>query len=484
MARSKTRKPPTNEKVEEELSRCIIRLLHKEPFFGHLLAGVVREIGTVTPTAGVTVRDGRVRLMVNPEFFLRVIRAREERVGIVKHETLHLLFKHVLRLDPKRGHDPLLWNLAADLVVNQFIKRPWKLPDSAVTLKTFPDLGLEEDQSADWYYDKLAALKKEMEDAGLAPSCSCGANGRQPGSSGGGQAQGGQAQGGQPQGGQPQGQRGQSQGQSGPQQPGPRGEDGHPQRRYDDSDFDGLSAPESAKALARMGPWHSDHGLWGAESHASTETAETVIDGLVARTAERVGVKDWGNLPGKLKDLIQASIERRKPQVDWRRVVRIFSNSSRRTRVVSTHRRPSRRYGTFPGIRVRRMERLAVAVDTSGSVSDRELSVFFGEIQGMWRQGAEVHVFECDAAVQRSYLYRGKLPKAVAGRGGTRFDPVFEELRKDRMWIWDGCIYLTDGYAPAPQVKPPCKLLWVITAEGKTGEHLRWGRAVKLTNES
>ena len=438
----------TPAKADEELSRCIIKLLLKEPFFGHLLAGVVRHYGEQIPTAGVSVQGGKIRLMVNPEFFLTKLTKQPERVAVVKHETLHLMFKHVLRIEKgKEKREPLLWNLAADLVVNQLIGKPWKLPESAITLDTFPDLGIKPDMTADQYYDALYGLLKEMRK--VDPSA-CGGGGA-PGGSSSGQ--------------------------------GDAKQHGYGGKSAEEWKDQGIKAPKSAESLSRMGSWHSDHSLWGSEADGvGTSAARSTLDGLIARTADRVGVKNWGNLPGPLKQLIQAALDKRKPQVDWRRVVRIFSNSARRTRIASTVRRASVRYGTFPGIKVKRLQRLAVAVDTSGSISNEELSVFFAEIHAMWRAGAEVHVFECDAAVQRIYLYRGKLPNSVGGRGGTLFDPVFKVMRDNRMEIWDGCIYLTDGHAPAPQLGPPCKLLWVVTSNGNAGPHLKYGRVVKLTH--
>ena len=62
------------------------------------------------------------------------------------------------------------------------------------------------------------------------------------------------------------------------------------------------------------------------------------------------------------------------------------------------------------------------------------------------------------------------------------FNPVFEWLKSNRMVRYDGCIYLTDGYAEAPTIKPPCKLLWVVTPDGRVGEHLRFGRTIQLPN--
>lgn len=445
MAAKKT-SAATPAKADEELSRCIIKLLLKEPFFGHLLAGVVRHYGDQIPTAGVSVQGGKIRMIINPEFFLTKLTKQPERVAVVKHETLHLMFKHVLRIEKgSKKREPLLWNLAADLVVNQLIGKPWRLPDSAITLDTFPDLGLKPDMTADQYYDALHGLLQEMR---KKDPTACGGGAPGAGSNARGDAQ-----------------------------------DGYGGASAEEWKDRGIKSPKSAEALSRMGGWHSDHSLWGSEADGvGTSAAKSTLDGLIARTADRVGVKNWGNLPGPLKQLIQAALDKRKPQVDWRRVVRIFSNSSRRTRIASTVRRASVRYGTFPGIKVKRLQRLAVAVDTSGSISNEELSVFFSEIHAMWRAGAEVHVFECDAAVQRIYQYRGKLPSSVGGRGGTLFDPVFKAMRDNRMEIWDGCIYLTDGHAPAPHLGPPCKLLWVVTSNGNAGPHLKFGRVVKLSH--
>ena len=472
-------------KVEEELSRSVIQLLLKEPFFGHLLGGVARSVTDRTPTMAVGVFDGQVRLLVNPSFFLTSVRRKEERVAVVKHETLHLLFKHILRADP-RTHDLRLFNVAADLVVNQLIGRPWKLPDDAVTLDTFPDLDLKPDQDVGWYYQKLVALSEEMRQAGGHGQGGPGARGARPGLGSTGSGSTGSGSTGS-------GSTGSGRGRSG--SGGVAGDAGADDVRGADDRkssqdgtpssvpgaFEGTSAPKSAEALARMGRWHSDHDHWaGQEEDAEATAAEAALDGLIARTADRVGSKEWGRLPGPLRALVEAALERRRPQVDWRRVLRMFASSSRRSRVADTVRRRSKRFGTYPGIKVKRLSRIAVAIDTSGSVGDQDLEVLFSEVHGIWRQGAEVHVIECDATIQRSYLYRGRFPEVVAGRGGTAFDPVFEYLKQDRMTIWDGCIYLTDGRAPAPSVEPPCRLLWIVTSDGDAGNHLRFGRAVKL----
>ena len=412
--------------VHEELSRCIIQMLFKEPFFNHLLSGVVRVVTEKVPTAAVSFSGTNIQLLVNESFFLKELRSQTNRVAVIKHEALHLLFKHLFRMD-LGNYDRSLFNIAADLVVNQFIGS-WKLPDSAVTLSTFPDLGLEPNQTVEWYYEKLINLRQDI---------------AAPGNTGKGKSA---------------------------------------------SSAGSSSAPVSADVLSKIldatDQIHGDHSHWGVSKDAKGQgeayASETELDRMIIQARDRTPSKYHGTIPGEINALIDSLIESRKPKVDWRRVLRIFATNSRRTYIFSTIHRVSKRYGTRPGIKVKQFQKIAVAVDTSGSVSEEDLGVFFSEIDAMYRQGAEIVVIECDAEVQRTYNYKGQLPTEVSGRGGTVFDPVFAFLRSNRLTHYDGCIYLTDGYAAEPSISPPCPLLWVITAHGDAGDHLKFGRTIKL----
>ena len=127
-------------------------MLLKEPFYAHFLSGIIREVTDKVPTAAVGFKSGKIALYVNENFFLKELKL-SERVAVIKHETLHIIFKHLFRMKTK-DYDNKLFNIAADIVVNQLIS-PWKLPDSAVTLETFPELKLPRDKSVEWYYEKL-----------------------------------------------------------------------------------------------------------------------------------------------------------------------------------------------------------------------------------------------------------------------------------------------------------------------------------------
>lgn len=408
--------------VADEVSRGIVALLLKEPFYGHLLGGVVRRVDDRVPTAAVSLTPTGLHLIVNPEFFVKELK-KDERVAVIKHEALHLLFRHLYRPLIQRG-DPQLFNIAADLVVNQHVA-PWPLPEMAVTLRQFPDMGLEANQTLEWYYEKLKALQQAMES-------------------------------------------------------------GH-----------STGAPQSEQALQRaLGePQQGDHSFWyagGGEGFGESGAAlneglrqamEADLERHLLRARDRAASKGWDLLPAEIRTELEVIAQRRKPQVDWKRTLRLFASSGYRTEVVPTHRRMSKRFGTFPGIRIRRKQRLAVVIDTSGSISETVLEVFFREIHGIWRNDADVIVIECDAAVQRTYPYKGETPKAVEGGGGTAFDPALAWVRDPRNGPFDACIYLTDGCAGEPDVRTRCPLLWVVTADGNVGPHLKSGRVIQLPGD-
>lgn len=66
------------------------------------------------PTLVLHAADSRLHLLYNPAFVERT--DTEELIGLLVHEMMHILLNHDHRLLP--GHDPVLQNLAQDMVVN------------------------------------------------------------------------------------------------------------------------------------------------------------------------------------------------------------------------------------------------------------------------------------------------------------------------------------------------------------------------------
>lgn len=372
----------------------------KEPFYAHFLSGVIRVITDDIPTAAVGFKSGKITLYVNQNFFLKELKTMSERVAVIKHETLHILFKHLFRMQSK-SFENKLFNISADLVVNQLIG-PWDLPKSAITLATFSELDLPPNKSVEWYYKELQK-------------------------------------------------------------------------------HSGKDSIKSKIIKISEKEYHSNHSKWGENKEISQNVIDTELDRMIIQSKNRTPVKDYGSIPSEIKKRINIIIEKRKSQIDWKRALRLFTTSSRKTRIYHTMKRISKRYGTRPGIKIKRFQRILVAIDTSGSINEDEFGVFFNEIHKMWKQGGEIDIIECDASVQNHYKYRGKSPNFIKGGGGTSFDPVFSYLNSRRFEKYDGCIYFTDGYADEPMIKPTCKVFWLITKGGKIGTHLKFGRSIQMT---
>ena len=190
----------------------------------------------------------------------------------------------MFRLDLKK-YDRKLFNIAADLVVNQFIGK-WDLPKSAVTLSSFPDLKLIENKSVEWYYDKIVKLKSEVdkEDSIKYNNSDKGSNSGTGSSS---------------------------------------------------ADFPVKSARSLKQILNNRS--HSDHSKWGlAEDNQISKHAETELDRLIVQTKDRISSSQFALLPESIKDLIKLIIEKRKPKINWKKALKIFSSSSRKTKIKFT----------------------------------------------------------------------------------------------------------------------------------------------------
>ncbi len=377
-------------RANDEVARAVIALIREEPFFGHLLSGINRKITNATPSAGVSFRNGRPLLAINPDFFVNSLPLDGHRTAVIKHEVLHLLLDHAARFEPALM-DQQLYDLAADLVINQLIGEQWPLPPGAIELESF-DFPLPPDMTLEWYYRTLLEHRDEV--------------------------------------------------------------------------------PQDLQ------PEHSDHDEWTKSNERESEMGRLELARALGDAKERSG-EHFAMLPEQIQELVETLIDELQPSVDWRRVIRLFTAASRRTRISNTLRRPSKRYGTYPGIKVKRLHRLAVILDTSGSVKEDALGDFFAEVRAIWRQGSEVVVIEADNRVRTTWEFRGDIPAKTKGRGGTHFDPALQWV-VDAHPPFDAALYFTDGLADAPTVKPSCNVLWVLPPDGQDNA-LKGQRVVRLS---
>lgn len=127
-----------------------------------------------------------------------------------------------------------------------------------------------------------------------------------------------------------------------------------------------------------------------------------------------------------------------------------------------------------------RTGRIALVVDTSGSVDEKLLARFVAEITAILER-LEPHLLliVCDAAVHQTFEFSGRAGAAqlrrfkFKGGGGTDFRPAILEATN---WQPDLLIYLTDLEGEAGN-EPKYPVLWAVP-EG--GAKAPWGRGIEL----
>ena len=60
--------------TQDEISFSIAELIRREPFFGHLLSGLPRHLTTSIDTLAVAIRGDTIQLIVNPHFYLKILK--------------------------------------------------------------------------------------------------------------------------------------------------------------------------------------------------------------------------------------------------------------------------------------------------------------------------------------------------------------------------------------------------------------------------
>lgn len=175
---------------------------------------------------------------------------------------------------------------------------------------------------------------------------------------------------------------------------------------------------------------------------------QAIRQGLMAQ--HKVAGKGRSGGDRELEDLLN-------PKVDWREVLREFVKATCNAKDTSSWRRVNRRYlstGMYmPSMIGERVGHIVIAVDTSGSVGQQELSEFLGEVKGV---AEEVHPEKVDLIYWGSDVagheeYEGNAVANIVsstkpkGGGGTSPSCVSEYLEEKKI-VPECIIVLTDGY--------------------------------------
>lgn len=147
--------------IQDLVAKTTKELILTEPFYGLFLIGINKKFTDQIPTAGVSKNGIGMQLTINPKFYTNLNDL--HRLGLIKHELLHIAFGHLLMRDLYSNHK--LFNIAADLEINQYIDSS-KLPEGGLLLSSFPELKLPKKAGTKVYYNLL----EQAQEDGTSPS--------------------------------------------------------------------------------------------------------------------------------------------------------------------------------------------------------------------------------------------------------------------------------------------------------------------------
>lgn len=202
--------------------------------------------------------------------------------------------------------------------------------------------------------------------------------------------------------------------------------------------------------------------------------ADTQINVVQARNAAKM----MGKLSAGLERLVGEII---KPKVDWKEVLRQFLTI--KSKVSYSFARPKRRFISqdlfLPSLQGERMGWIAVAVDCSGSVDDKTIGIFGGEINGIHGEAKPeaLKVLYFDAEILGNIVTYGpddQIELKPRGGGGTDFRPIFQTIAAmDVPPV--ACVVLTDLYGEFGDEPSEYPVLWASITKDKVAP---WGQTV------
>lgn len=203
-----------------------------------------------------------------------------------------------------------------------------------------------------------------------------------------------------------------------------------------------------------MGETLDDHSTW-EQSEGNEEMQKEVAKQAINESVKSSG--GIGNVPGDVAALVSAMNQN---QVNWKQQLRQFYVNTLKSSKTSTRKKRNRRYGILqPGVKKKPELHLGLCVDTSGSVSDKELEIFWAEMVAISSCNVKITVIEADCNVQNVYEFNPKKTPEFKGRGGTAYS---EPIKKALDLKVDGIIYFGDGDCADTPENPKKPFLWAL----------------------
>ncbi len=359
----------------------------------------------------------------------------EELEGVLVHEIEHLIRCH----GERALEDHYIWNIAGDMLINDDIStmsignRKLELPKGALYLAQATGDGYKGQAVTEelyfWLLDKREQYRNQMQDLmkqagkGNGQCQSCGGDGKEKDGQG---------------------------NETGKPCPHCGGTGKNPSNGSGDELFDAI-----------YGSKIDDHSVMEESDGLAEQAIKEIID-----TAK---IRGWGNMSGngvqKLEELCKGA------KINWKTLLRKYLSAAVNSPgniYENNWSKRNRRGLPLPGVK-KLSNKIVVGIDTSGSISDHEVQVFFTEIEKIVKDVGQLVVLQWDTEIKDVWkeYKRGDYKKiTIKGRGGTDVQNVYKWMVEEKMTSYP-IVMFTDGWFDYSFDTKKVKTIWCVTNEEK-----------------
>lgn len=225
-----------------------------------------------------------------------------------------------------------------------------------------------------------------------------------------------------------------------------------------------------------------DHSQWGEGEGQSEEYTKEIVKGAVRKAKDQAnGAGNVGGDVALLLDKLMTS------KVNWKALLRKFMNKSTKFTYKPTRAKRNRRRGVMDNVLIKAGFKkeyhghIAIAVDTSGSMSDEDIRRCFSEIKKINdTTNNRLTVIEADSNITQIYDFDPKKKIQIKGRGGTAYGPALEKAVEIGA---TAVIYCGDMDAFDTPKDPKIPVLWAVIGS-KQSPPAKFGDAIYIDTVS
>ncbi|MDH5516399.1 MAG: VWA-like domain-containing protein [Gammaproteobacteria bacterium] len=434
-----------SEQIETKLGAARTKLILDKPFLGALVLRLPM-VAAKSEWCPTTFTDAK-KFYYNAEYIADI--SSEQVQFVMSREALHCALSHFSRRGHRIKH---LWDMACDFAINPIlVKEGLEPPADVIVMQQYGNMTAEEiyplleDNDNDQERDLQDNKDDDDNDQGKQDKDK-GAKGKSAKSDGDGSS---------------------------------------PEQQEQSSDQGaGGDANEDAEQGGQQQPQLSDADEGSGDADEPQPLTEAEKETLTIQWQQRMaGAAQQAMAAGKLGDSMMRLVDfMLQPKLPWRSLLARYMNAIARDDY--TYSRPSSRRGDpalFPSLRSAQLN-VTVALDISGSISDKEINEFVAEIDAIKATvRARVTLQACDAQLAEGGPWEFEpweefaVNMKLKGGGGTKFSPVFDWVNaQDSMP--DLLVYFTDAQGEFPPTEPNYPVLWLV--KGKT--QVPFGQRIQL----